>query len=131
MPDFSKASEASACDECQPRCGATPFEPRPNVSRAGDGCGERVEDDCDRDFFMTPEEAKDYGIIDEVLVSKVRIPSVARPELMCGLGAGRAAPGALRPTRCGGGNEEDHGNMPFAEAAEAMGRGSSRGRARL
>ena len=54
------------CDECQPRCGATPFEPRPvgtvpecvspwrhtldedspadeNVSRAGDGCGERVE----------------------------------------------------------------------------------------
>jgi len=43
-----------------------------------------VEDDCDRDFFMTPEEAKDYGIIDEVLVSKVRIPSVARPELMVG-----------------------------------------------
>ena len=54
------------CDECQSRCGATPFEPRPvgtvpecvspwrhtldedspadeNVSRAGDGCGERVE----------------------------------------------------------------------------------------
>ena len=26
----------------------------------------KVEDDCDRDFFMTPEEAKDYGIIDEV-----------------------------------------------------------------
>ena len=44
----------------------------------------KVEDDCDRDFFMTPEEAKDYGIIDEVLVSKVRIPSVARPELMVG-----------------------------------------------
>mmetsp|Transcript_5760 Transcript_5760/g.19116 ORF Transcript_5760/g.19116 Transcript_5760/m.19116 type:complete len:274 (-) Transcript_5760:116-937(-) len=45
---------------------------------------DKVEDDCDRDFFMTPEEAKDYGIIDEVLVSKVRIPSVARPELMVG-----------------------------------------------
>ena len=29
---------------------------------------EKVEDDCDRDFFMTPEEAKDYGIIDEVRV---------------------------------------------------------------
>jgi len=43
---------------------------------------DKVEDDCDRDFFMTPEEAKDYGIIDEVLISKVRIPSVARPELM-------------------------------------------------
>lgn len=26
---------------------------------------EKVEDDCDRDFFMTPEEAVDYGIIDE------------------------------------------------------------------
>merc|ERR1719355_546729 len=36
---------------------------------------EKVEDDCDRDFFMTPEEAKDYGIIDEVLGSKVRIPT--------------------------------------------------------
>jgi len=43
---------------------------------------DKVEDDCDRDFFMTPEEAKDYGIIDEVLSSKVRIPNPARPELM-------------------------------------------------
>ena len=42
----------------------------------------KVEDDCDRDFFMTPEEAKDYGIIDEVLSSKVRVPNVGRPELM-------------------------------------------------
>ena len=33
---------------------------------------EKVEDDCDRDFFMTPEEAKDYGIIDEVRV-RVRV----------------------------------------------------------
>jgi ATP-dependent protease ClpP protease subunit len=31
---------------------------------------------------MTPEEAKDYGIIDEVLSSKVRIPAPARPELI-------------------------------------------------
>ena len=43
---------------------------------------EKVEDDCDRDFFMTPEEAKDYGIIDEVLSSKVRVPNPPRPELM-------------------------------------------------
>merc|ERR1712118_470590 len=42
---------------------------------------EKIEDDCDRDFFMTPEEAKDYGIIDEVLASKVRVPSPPRPEL--------------------------------------------------
>jgi len=43
---------------------------------------EKIEDDCDRDFFMTPEEAKDYGIIDEVLSSKVRIPNPQRPELL-------------------------------------------------
>jgi len=42
---------------------------------------EKVEDDCDRDFFMTPEEAKDYGIIDEVLSSKIRVPNPGRPEL--------------------------------------------------
>jgi ATP-dependent Clp endopeptidase proteolytic subunit ClpP len=42
---------------------------------------EKIEEDCDRDFFMTPEEAKDYGIIDEVLSSKVRIASPAQPML--------------------------------------------------
>jgi len=42
---------------------------------------EKIEDDCDRDFFMTPEEAKDYGIIDEVLSSKIRVPNPGRPEL--------------------------------------------------
>jgi len=42
---------------------------------------EKIEEDCDRDFFMTPEEAKDYGIIDEVLSSKIRVPTPARPEL--------------------------------------------------
>jgi len=30
---------------------------------------ERLEKDTDRDFFMTPEQAKEYGIVDEVLVS--------------------------------------------------------------
>jgi ATP-dependent Clp endopeptidase proteolytic subunit ClpP len=46
---------------------------------------DKVEEDCDRDFFMTPEEAKDYGIIDEVLGfdarKQVRIPKPARPQL--------------------------------------------------
>jgi ATP-dependent Clp protease protease subunit len=30
---------------------------------------EKIEKDVDRDFFMSPTEAKDYGIIDEVLTS--------------------------------------------------------------
>lgn len=31
---------------------------------------ERIDEDTDRDRFMTPEEAKDYGIIDEVILSR-------------------------------------------------------------
>jgi ATP-dependent Clp protease protease subunit len=31
-----------------------------------------VEHDSDRDYWMTSEEAKAYGMIDEVLVSKPR-----------------------------------------------------------
>jgi ATP-dependent protease ClpP protease subunit len=29
---------------------------------------DKVERDLDRDFFMTPEEAKAYGLIDEIIV---------------------------------------------------------------
>mmetsp|Transcript_23148 Transcript_23148/g.44089 ORF Transcript_23148/g.44089 Transcript_23148/m.44089 type:complete len:266 (-) Transcript_23148:89-886(-) len=31
---------------------------------------DKIEEDCDRDFFMTPEEAVEYGIIDEVVKTK-------------------------------------------------------------
>ncbi|MGQ9601930.1 MAG: ATP-dependent Clp protease proteolytic subunit [Candidatus Bipolaricaulia bacterium] len=31
---------------------------------------ERIERDTDRDFFMTPEEAQEYGIIDEIIRPK-------------------------------------------------------------
>lgn len=31
---------------------------------------DKIEEDCDRDFFMTAEEALDYGIIDEVVETK-------------------------------------------------------------
>lgn len=31
---------------------------------------EKIAEDSDRDFFMNAEEAKEYGIIDEILVSK-------------------------------------------------------------
>ena len=31
---------------------------------------DRINEDTDRDRFMTPEEARDYGIIDEVIVAR-------------------------------------------------------------
>ena len=34
---------------------------------------EKVEHDSDRDYWMTSEEAKTYGMIDEVLISKSRV----------------------------------------------------------
>jgi ATP-dependent Clp protease protease subunit len=34
---------------------------------------ERIRKDTDRDFFMTPEEAKAYGIIDEVIVTRSKV----------------------------------------------------------
>jgi ATP-dependent Clp endopeptidase proteolytic subunit ClpP len=43
---------------------------------------EKIRADCDRDYFMTAEQAKDYGIVDEVLPSKIRVPKVERPDLL-------------------------------------------------
>lgn len=41
---------------------------------------ERIEKDSDRDFFMSPEEAKEYGLIDEVIHSREGLPlSVTAP----------------------------------------------------
>ena len=31
---------------------------------------ERIQQDTDRDFFMTPEQAQEYGIIDEIITRK-------------------------------------------------------------
>lgn len=47
-------------------------------------CGqpvEKIEEDCDRDFFMTAEQAVDYGLIDEVVKTKtshIKIPPMPR-----------------------------------------------------
>lgn len=40
---------------------------------------DRIERDTDRDFFMTPEEALSYGIIDEVIQTKRNLPKPAKP----------------------------------------------------
>jgi ATP-dependent Clp protease protease subunit len=43
---------------------------------------EKIEEDTDRDFFMTPGEALNYGIIDEVIKTKTsHIPLPAMPSL--------------------------------------------------
>jgi ATP-dependent Clp protease protease subunit len=43
---------------------------------------DKIADDTDRDFFMTPYEALDYGIIDEVIKTKTsHIPLPAMPSL--------------------------------------------------
>jgi ATP-dependent Clp protease protease subunit len=42
---------------------------------------ERVEKDSERDFFMSPEEAKEYGIIDEVISSRVGAAAPAIPAM--------------------------------------------------
>jgi ATP-dependent Clp protease protease subunit len=38
---------------------------------------EQVEKDTDRDNFMSPEEAKAYGLVDEVVQSRKEIPNLA------------------------------------------------------
>ena len=41
------------------------------VSHTGQGL-EKVEDALERDNFMTPEEAKDWGLIDEIVENRAR-----------------------------------------------------------
>lgn len=38
---------------------------------------DQVDKDCDRDYFMTAEEAKSYGLVDEVVKSRKEIPVLA------------------------------------------------------
>merc|ERR1712039_588138 len=44
---------------------------------------EKIKEDCDRDNFMTPEEAKEYGLIDEIVQTKSwpRLQKPPRPAL--------------------------------------------------
>jgi ATP-dependent Clp protease protease subunit len=37
---------------------------------------EAVEKACDRDNFMTPEEAKAFGLVDEVVASRKEVPGL-------------------------------------------------------
>jgi ATP-dependent Clp protease protease subunit len=39
---------------------------------------EQVEKDCDRDNFMSAEEARKYGLVDLVVQSRREIPGVGK-----------------------------------------------------
>ena len=43
---------------------------------------EQVEKDCDRDYFLTADEAKVYGLVDEVVKSRKEIPGLAEATAM-------------------------------------------------
>lgn len=43
---------------------------------------EKIEVDTDRDFFMTAADAMKYGIIDEVIETKLAVPVLERPALV-------------------------------------------------
>jgi ATP-dependent Clp protease protease subunit len=45
------------------------------LSKATGHSLERIEKDCDRDYFMSPEEAKSYGLVDHVMDKKPRAPA--------------------------------------------------------
>ncbi|QSR88999.1 ATP-dependent Clp endopeptidase proteolytic subunit ClpP [Methylacidiphilum caldifontis] len=47
---------------------------------------ERIEKDTDRDFFMSAEDAKAYGIIDEVVKTKIMLRPVPQPQIIMGNG---------------------------------------------
>ncbi|MGD9896133.1 MAG: ATP-dependent Clp endopeptidase proteolytic subunit ClpP [Candidatus Methylacidiphilaceae bacterium] len=42
---------------------------------------ERLVKDTDRDFFMSADEAKAYGIVDEVVKTKITVPQVPEPTI--------------------------------------------------
>jgi len=41
----------------------------------------KLRTDTDRDFYMTPNEARDYGLIDEVIQHKMVLPTPRMPSL--------------------------------------------------
>ncbi|MBL8922325.1 MAG: ATP-dependent Clp endopeptidase proteolytic subunit ClpP [Myxococcaceae bacterium] len=47
------------------------------LSRATGHTFDRIEKDCDRDFFMSAAEGKQYGLIDEVMEKKKIVPPTA------------------------------------------------------
>jgi ATP-dependent Clp protease protease subunit len=40
---------------------------------------EQVNKDADRDYYMTAEEAKEYGLVDEVVKSRKELKEIVKP----------------------------------------------------
>jgi ATP-dependent Clp protease, protease subunit len=51
---------------------------------------EQVEKDCDRDNFMTADEAKSYGLVDEVVLSRKEIPGLPESNKLIAMKEGPA-----------------------------------------
>ena len=64
---------------------------------------EKIQRDTDRDFFMTAEQAKEYGIVDEVISSKPTPRPVPEVAVTAAAGVGG---GPMARTREGGGVAE-------------------------
>ncbi|MFQ5897292.1 MAG: ATP-dependent Clp endopeptidase proteolytic subunit ClpP [Candidatus Methylomirabilia bacterium] len=47
---------------------------------------DQIQRDTDRDFFMTPEHAREYGIVDDVISSKPTTPSLTEAAVLTGGG---------------------------------------------
>lgn len=53
------------------------------IARFTDQPVEKIEEDCDRDFYMTAEQAVDYGLIDEVV--KTKTSHIKKPAMVLNL----------------------------------------------
>ena len=59
---------------------------------------DQVKLDSDRDYYMSAEEAKNYGLVDNVVESRKQLGPEMRPELLPPAGSGALpAPPAAKP----------------------------------
>ncbi len=59
---------------------------------------DQVKMDSDRDYYMSAEEAKNYGLVDNVVESRKQLGPEMRPELLPPAGSGTLpAPPAAKP----------------------------------
>jgi ATP-dependent Clp protease, protease subunit len=86
----SRPRRSCACGTCSRR--SSPSTPASRI--------EKIHTDTDRDFVMSAEEAKEYGIIDEV-ISRRTLADTTGPDQLAGRpGGGRAWPSSETAASC-------------------------------